>query len=370
MFRKIPGIQAMNADPIRSAQRSFALALALGAAASFAFGGEPPPQDEATMVRIPSGKSIVSFNFLDNFNISAAGKQAAAKLLESLATGDRRGAEEARRMYEQLIPRENFGGEYSALAWFCDYLLAPPEARKAMLADKFTAHYFHFFGDNNFAALKEYLQRKYGLPGSLDMDSPKAIERRNFLIDLILFNNPRRNEWEKTDKILAVLPLRPGDRVADIGSGPGYYTFKFAEMVGPTGRIYAIETVPAHLRYIADISRNFAITNVLTRKDTESDVGLDPEQVDVAFMCSVYHFLYIAVKDEIRDAFIKSVYRSLKKDGTLIVVDNAVVPDGLSYHGPHLAPELIIAQLKYYGFRLVNQYAFIPQRYVLIFKKG
>jgi hypothetical protein len=51
-------------------------------------------------------------------------------------------------------------------------------------------------------------------------------------------------------------------------------------------------------------------------------------------------------------------------------VDNAVVTQGtLPYHGPHIAKELIIGQLYYYGFDLAEQYQFIPQRYVLVFKK-
>jgi hypothetical protein len=53
-----------------------------------------------------------------------------------------------------------------------------------------------------------------------------------------------------------------------------------------------------------------------------------------------------------------------------VIVDNAVVQNGqLPYHGPHIAKELVIGQLYYYGFDLTEQYQFIPQRYVLVFKK-
>ena len=87
-------------------------------------------------------------------------------------------------------------------------------------------------------------------------------------------------------------------------------------------------------------------------------------------MCSLYHIIYATATEEVKDRFIDSIKKALKPDGQFVVVDNAIVPSGkLPYHGPHIAKELIIGQLYYYGFDLIEQYQFIPQRYVLVFKK-
>ncbi len=43
-------------------------------------------------------------------------------------------------------------------------------------------------------------------------------------------------------EIIDRLGLREGLAIADVGSGGGFFTVKFARRVGETGRVYAIET--------------------------------------------------------------------------------------------------------------------------------
>src|SRR6476659_4506720 len=52
---------------------------------------------------------------------------------------------------------------------------------------------------------------------------------------------PERVKEERTDKLLASLPLEPGMTVADIGAGSGYFTFPMANRVGPKGKILAVD---------------------------------------------------------------------------------------------------------------------------------
>ncbi|MCX7825399.1 MAG: methyltransferase type 11, partial [Verrucomicrobiae bacterium] len=64
-----------------------------------------------------------------------------------------------------------------------------------------------------------------------------------------------------------------------------------------------------------------------------------------------------------------SLKRSLRPGARLVIADNAILDDAANpYYGPRIAPELIISQLKYYGFRLVDRAQFIPQRYILVFE--
>lgn len=56
--------------------------------------------------------------------------------------------------------------------------------------------------------------------------------------------------------------------------------------------------------------------------------------------------------------------------GRWIIVDNSITSNGVpSYYGPGIEKELIIAQLNYYGFQLKEEKQFIPQRYILQFKR-
>src|ERR1700704_5205847 len=49
---------------------------------------------------------------------------------------------------------------------------------------------------------------------------------------------PEREKEEHTSKLLPPLKIKPGDVVADIGAGSGYYTMKLAQLVGPKGKVF------------------------------------------------------------------------------------------------------------------------------------
>ena len=330
----------------------------------------PTPKPAETSAEITSKVSLVHLGSIDTFTITEQGTLAGRFLLSALQTKDLSYARKAKDIYETIIPIEHYGGEYTALEWFCDYVLGNEETRKQQLADRYHKSFFEFFSGNDYANLKEYLTRKYKLKKLADSGTEAGRDRIAFLEDFILFNNPRREEWEKTSKIIEVLKIQPGITIADVGCGPGYYTFKFSELVGPTGKVIGIDTVQEHLNYVKSLSTKFDIKNVETVKDREDSAGLPANSSDMVFMCSLYHIIYTTLTEEVKDRFINSLKSALKPDGRLVIVDNAVVASGtLPYHGPHIAKELIVGQLYYYGFDLVEQYQFIPQRYVLVFKK-
>jgi SAM-dependent methyltransferase len=321
-------------------------------------------------VPISSKISLVHLGSIDSFTITEQGTLAGRLLLNALENKDATEAGKAKVVYHAIIPNEHYGGEYTALEWFCDYLLGTDEQRRSQLADRFHHSFFDFFAENDYANLKEYLGRKYKLKKFADSGTDDGKDRLSFLEDFILFNNPRREEWERTSKIIECLKIQPGTVIADVGSGPGYYTFKFAELTGRSGKVYAVDTVQNHLDYVKSLCQEFDFTNIETIKDRPDGAGLDPATADLVFMCSLYHIIYTTSTEEVKDRFIASIKEAMKPDGRLVIVDNAVVQNGqLPYHGPHIAKELVIGQLYYYGFDLIEQYQFIPQRYVLVFKK-
>jgi ubiquinone/menaquinone biosynthesis C-methylase UbiE len=325
-------------------------------------------QENKSIVQIKSKDSLAHLGSLDSFDITEGGTQAGRFLLEALEKNKLESAKAAILIYDRLLPKENFGGEYSSLKWFAAYLLADEKQKSNYFDSSLTKEYFDFFAANNFAVLKEYIQRKYKLANFEDTKANK--ERERFLEDFILFNNPVREDWEKTSKIMEVLDIKKGQRIADIGSGPGYYTFKFADLVGPKGYVYAIDTSDTHAKYVEGLAKKYNFKNIEPIKSKTDNIAVPDKQVDLAFMCSIYHVVYMTSMEEVKDRFIESIKKALKPDGTLVIVDNALVDSTqIPYHGPYIAKELVIAQLEYYGFKLVKEYQFIPQRYVLVFKQ-
>ena len=147
------------------------------------------------------------------------------------------------------------------------------------------------------------------------------------------------------------------------------------EIVVPIGAfertIYFIEMNPEHLKYVEAAKHAMGVTNVSTVETDGRSVGLAGIQtkVDAIFLCSLYHNMYAMSTQPERDSFVDSIKESLSEDGKLYIVDNGLVPPGvLPYHGPYVAKELIIGQLLNYGFELIEEHQYIPQRYLLIFK--
>ena len=336
------------------------------------------PQSLVTIqVPVSSSMSLVHVGSSDSFAITTEGRQAATLLYEALEATDpavmRDKARQSSAIYDQIVPRENYGGEYTTLQWFDDYLAADEKDRPNFLSDPQVNFFFQQFSADNYKLLKEYMNRKYRLHDIGDEETKNGQDRKVWLEDTILFENPRRQAWENSSELLRLLKIRPGMKIADVGSGPGYYSFKFAKAVGPDGHVYAIDMVEQHLRWVESAKVAMGVTNVDTVETDGRSVGLAGvlENVDAVFLCSLYHNMYAMSTAPERDAFVQSIKQTLGPNGVLWLADNGLVPPGvLPYHGPYVAKELLIAQLLNYGFELLEDHQFVPQRYLLVLRNA
>ena len=329
------------------------------------------------VLNIAGQKSIVHIGSLDSYDITDRGIDAANYVYDFMGGGDRSLGEIAVKKYEELIPTENFGGEYSALQWLCEAKLADSVKLEEMLTDPLTRSFYHKMTDDSCKVIRYYLLHKYKLGNdSIRMLSDSILElsgevgrtHRSYLEDYILALNPKRSNWENTSELISHIEIKEGERIADIGCGSGFFTYKFSKMVGEKGKVYALELKDEHIASLQSFLDGEHITNVDTIKGREDFIEL-PEQVDKMFMCSLYHVMYGVVSDSDRDAYLKSLVKWLKPGGELIIVDNGPVDDNtLPYHGPYISRELIEYQLRYYGFELTDYVQIIPQRYMLKFK--
>ena len=325
---------------------------------------------DPTVLTIADKQSLIHVGSLDSFDITEGGKKAARLILEYLEGSDTKRLEEAIEIYEEIIPDENFGGEYTALEWICRYFLMDDEKKREIEGIPAVKSFKDMMIRNDHDNLKTYLQYKYHIVEYDRGDNTGIKARMRFLEDYILFNNPDRERWETTGENIARLGLTEGMEIADVGCGPGYYSFRFADIVGDTGRVYAIETNPRHLEYLNDYVRENGISNVEVTKSSFEGIGLAEDiRVDMVYICSLYHNVYAAFTDVERDSFIGSIRRALREGGRLVIVDNDLVTEGeLPYHGPYVNKNMIVSQLYYYGFTLSDSFQFTPQRYGLIFE--
>jgi predicted methyltransferase len=320
-------------------------------------------------IDVSSKHSLIHIGSLDSFDVTEGGKAAARCLLDYFTDKDHHLLLRAVEIYDEIIPNENFGGEYTALQWICRLLLAPEEGRADFLAHPEVLCWYEYLANDNYAMLREYITYKYHF-SEVTADDAKTRKNLRFLEDFILFSNPDRNRWENTLENLYRFGVRPGCTVADVGAGPGYFSFKFADIVGDSGKVYAIETNPMHIDYLNAFIQRFDRKNVEVIKCHTEGIGLAPEvKADIVFTCSLYHVLYAAFTEAERVSYIGSIVNALKPEGRLIVVDNGLVTDGdMPYHGPYISKDLIVAQLWHYGFTLRDSFDFTVQRYALAFE--
>lgn len=125
---------------------------------------------------------------------------------------------------------------------------------------------------------------------------------------------PEREKEERPDQLLEALALRPGDVVADIGCGTGYHARRFAEAVGPAGRVFGVEIQPEMLALFEREMQRRGVPNTIGVLGTPEDPRL-PEPVDVAVLIDVYHECSHPAE------MIAAICRRLKPGGRLILVE-------------------------------------------------
>jgi ubiquinone/menaquinone biosynthesis C-methylase UbiE len=126
---------------------------------------------------------------------------------------------------------------------------------------------------------------------------------------------PERAREERPDLVLEALALAPGMKVADVGAGTGYYSWRIAERVGEGGRVYAVEVQPQMLDYLGRLTAGRGVKNVEPILGTPSDPKLAPGSVDVALMVDVYHEL------EFPYEMLARIAEALKPGGRLVFVE-------------------------------------------------
>jgi predicted methyltransferase len=169
-----------------------------------------------------------------------------------------------------------------------------------------------------------------------------------------------RDEWQKPAEVIAALGLRPGDRVADLGSGAGYFTFRLADAVGPTGKVYATDIDAGMNEDLARRAREDRRQNVEVVLAARDDPRL-PEPVDLIFTSNTYHHL------EERPAYFRQARRHLRPGGRVAIVEFR--PEGFwQWIFPHsTAEEAIRAEMERAGYRLVRELDFLERQSFLIF---
>ena len=175
---------------------------------------------------------------------------------------------------------------------------------------------------------------------------------------------PEREAEEQTHKMLEALRLKPGDIVADMGAGSGYFTFPMAKAVGDRGKVYAVDIQPEMLAAIRQRATRDHVVNVEPIASTETDPKLPAGRLDLVLMVDVYHELAypFEVLTKVRDA--------LKPGGRIALVEYRKEDPAVMIKEVHKMSEAqILRELTALGFTHAVTVRTLPQQHLVILRK-
>ncbi len=180
------------------------------------------------------------------------------------------------------------------------------------------------------------------------------------------FETESREIFAERHEIVRRVGIRPGMAVADVGAGTGLFTRLFAEGVGPTGRVFAVDILPSFLEHIRSDATSRGFSWVETIRCPEDSVALPAESIDLAFLCDTYHHF-----DYPRSST-ASIHRALRPGGELVVIDFIRI-EGVSRRWilDHVraGKDVVVREIESVGFRKVGEEDFLRENWFVRFRK-
>lgn len=173
-----------------------------------------------------------------------------------------------------------------------------------------------------------------------------------------------REQEERSDLLLAELRLEPGMVVADVGAGTGYYTRRFAPLVGPIGAVYAVDVQPQMLERLEALARQPGLAHIKPVLGSADDAKLPAGSVDLAILIDVYHEL------EHPYEALASVVRALKPGGRLVLVEYRAEDERVPIAPLHKMSEAQVRrEAALHPLRWERTSATLPWQHVIVFRK-
>lgn len=177
-----------------------------------------------------------------------------------------------------------------------------------------------------------------------------------------VFDDPNRAAWQKPELMAGILGLKPGDTVADVGAGTGYFNKFFATAVGEKGRVYAADIEPGLVAYMQERAAREATPAVIPVLVAPDNPLLPPSAVDVVFICNTWHH----INDRLE--YLRKLQRALKPAGRVVIVDfqKRELPVGPPVEHK-LSRDEVVAELAEAGWALKAESDKLPYQYALTF---
>ena len=173
-----------------------------------------------------------------------------------------------------------------------------------------------------------------------------------------------REREENPQALLEALGLEPGQVVADIGCGNGFYTLQMAKKVGPAGKVFAVDIQPEMLALLEERARAAGVTNIVPVLSSPADPKLPPDAVDLILLVDVYHeFAY-------PEQMLAGMRAALTADGVVALAEyrteDPQVPIKLLHK---MSKRQILKEYESNGFGLAREFDELPWQHLMFFSR-
>jgi ubiquinone/menaquinone biosynthesis C-methylase UbiE len=180
--------------------------------------------------------------------------------------------------------------------------------------------------------------------------------------------------WIERDglKFLRRIGAKEDQKLLDFGSGEGHYTIPAAKVVGPFGRVYAVERDDRKVDELQQLLDEYGISNVIVIP-SDSARELPSSSIDIALCYDVVHF----ADRKGRKRIYAEIWRVLKEDGHFSVYPKHRQDDEPLMELAHSDLQDVIREIECSGFALESKSIedlmhdnYYNRGYILGFSKG
>jgi ubiquinone/menaquinone biosynthesis C-methylase UbiE len=173
-----------------------------------------------------------------------------------------------------------------------------------------------------------------------------------------------REEQERCSLLLTNLGLKRGMTVCDMGCGNGYYALKLAQMVGPEGRVLAVDIQPQMLTMLKESAERAGLENIELILGQLHDPKLPAGEIDLVLMVDVYH------EFSHPEHMLAAIRKALAPDGVVALTEYRAEDPNVPIRPLHkMSKRQIMREFTPNGFKLVREFDRLPWQHMMFFQR-
>ncbi len=173
-----------------------------------------------------------------------------------------------------------------------------------------------------------------------------------------------RQREEDCETMIKTLGVRPGQIVCDMGCGNGFYSLKLAALVGPKGKVLAVDIQQEMLHMLDERAKEAKLANVLPVLGNAVNPHLPEKGLDLILCVDVYH------EFSHPEPMLAAMRKSLRPGGRLALVEFRLEDPDVPIKLEHkMSKQQILKELPANGFKLVDQFDKLPWQHLMFFAR-